>query len=259
MKIVILCGGFGVRIRDVADDIPKPMISIGGYPILWHIMKYYALYEFRDFILCLGYKGHTIKNFFLNYDFLTKDFTFNLGHLETVQFHNDHAETGWRITFAETGLNAMTGGRIRKIRQYVEDEENFMLTYGDGVGDIDLDKLLKFHFAHKKVLTITGVRPPGRFGELSEKEDEVTGFNEKPQVSSGRISGGFFVCRKRLFDYLCDRDDLVFEQEPMHRLVKDGEVMLYRHDGFWQPMDTYRDYRFLNDLIEKGEAPWIKW
>jgi glucose-1-phosphate cytidylyltransferase len=260
MKTIILCGGFGIRIRDVADDIPKPMISVGGYPILWHVMKYYSLYNFNKFILCLGYKGQVIKDFFLHYDVITKDFTFVLGKNKPIAFHSDHAETGWEITFAETGLYSMTGARINKIAKYVSGEENFMLTYGDGIGDIDLAKLIDFHLSHKKILTLTGVRPPGRFGEIElNKRNQVTGFNEKPQVSGGRISGGFFVCRNTLFDYLEDRDNLVFEQDPMQHLVKDKELMVYKHDGFWQPMDTYRDYKLLNELMENGKAPWVKW
>lgn len=260
MKTVILCGGFGTRIRDVADDIPKPMIPVGDVPILWHIMKYYSLFSHRQFVLCLGYKGRVIKDFFLNYDAYVSDFTIKTGHRREFTFHADHPEMDWEVTLAETGIKAYTGARVRKIRKYVEQEENFFLTYGDGVGDIDLDKLLAFHKAHGRVLTVSGVRPPGRFGELEAAESgQVTGFNEKPQVSAGRISAGFFVCRREIFDYLDDREDLVFEQEPMRRLVADDQLMMYRHDGFWHPMDTYRDYAYLNALVEKREAPWMRW
>jgi glucose-1-phosphate cytidylyltransferase len=260
MKTVILCGGFGTRIRDVAEDIPKPMIPVGGVPILWHIMKYYTLFKHRQFILCLGYKGRAVKDFFLNYDAYVSDFTIKTGDNRKIAFHGAHPETDWEVTMAETGLKAYTGARVRRIAKYVEGEEDFFLTYGDGVGDIDLDKLLAFHRAHKRILTVTGVRPPGRFGELEHADDGcVTGFNEKPQVSAGRISAGFFVCNKRIFDYLDDREELVFEQEPMRKLVVENQLMMYRHDGFWHPMDTYRDYSYLNGLVENREAPWMLW
>ena len=259
MKVVILCGGFGTRIRDVVDDIPKPMISIGRYPILWHIMKYYASYGHKEFVLCLGYKGQTIKDFFLNYEAHTKDFTIVLGRGGGLRFHTNHEESDWDVTLVDTGLNAMTGARIRKIKKYVGDDEQFMLTYGDGVGDIDIEKLLAFHKAHGKILTVTGVRPPGRFGELrSDPNGLVSEFNEKPQATGGRISGGFFVCRREIFKYLDEREDLVFEVEPMSRLVADRQLCLYEHDGFWQPMDTSREYQLLNSIYAKGNAPWVR-
>jgi glucose-1-phosphate cytidylyltransferase len=260
MKTVILCGGFGTRIRDVAEDVPKPMLPIGGLPILWHIMKYYASWNHRQFVLCLGYKSRAIKDFFLNYEAYTNDFTLCLGSANPPRYHDAHPDSGWEITLAETGLKTMTGGRVARIRKYVEDERDFLLTYGDGVGDVDLERLLEFHRAHGKILTVTGVHPPGRFGELEYGHDAVvTGFNEKPQVSGGRISAGFFACRRELFDYLPLREDLVFEQEPMRRIVADGQLMIYEHDGFWQPMDTYRDYTFLNQLWDSERAPWLRW
>ncbi len=260
MKVVILCGGYGTRIRDVADDIPKPMIPIGGFPILWHIMKYYSQYGMNRFVLCLGYKSNVVKDFFLNYEARINDFTITLGNAKSIEYHNQHAETEWQVTLAETGLDAMTGARVKKIQKYVMDEDNFMLTYGDGVSNIDLARVMQFHLSHGKVLTVSGVRPPGRFGELMSGPDgTVTEFNEKPQATGGRISGGFFVCRRELFDYLDDREDLVFELDPMRRLVREGQLMVYEHDGFWQPMDTYRDYLLLNKLYEKGEAPWVMW
>ena len=258
MKVVILCGGYGTRIRDIAENIPKPMIPIGRYPILWHIMKYYAGYGHCDFVLCLGYKGEIIKDFFLNYEAHTKDFTITLGRKAEIEFHTDHDESDWRVTLAHTGLNALTGARIARIRKYVNNEQ-FMLTYGDGVGDVDLSRLLEFHISHGKALTVTGVRPPGRFGELVSRQGRVTEFNEKPQATDGLISGGFFVASPRLFDYLDDREDLVFEQEPMRQMVADGQLMVFEHDGFWQPMDTSRDYQLLNALYEKGKAPWVRW
>jgi len=257
MKVVILCGGYGTRIRDVAEDIPKPMIPIGPHPILWHIMKYYSYFGFHDFVLCLGYKKQVIKDFFINYEAHTKDFTINLGKKDDLEFHTNHDESDWIVTLADTGLDSMTGARIAKIRKYVG-EDDFMLTYGDGVGDVDIDKLLDFHRSHGKVLTLTGVRPPGRFGELVTKSGMVEEFNEKPQATGGRISGGYFVASSRIFDYLDGDDTLVFEKEPMRKLVADGELMVYEHNSFWQPMDTSREYILLNDLYNSGKAPWIK-
>jgi glucose-1-phosphate cytidylyltransferase len=258
LKVVILAGGFGTRIRDIAEDIPKPMIPIGPYPILWHIMKYYASYGHRDFVLCLGYKGKVIRDFFLNYEAYTRDVTLELGNMSALSFHSDHAESNWRVTLSDTGLNTMTGGRIAKIARYVGDED-FLLTYGDGVGDIDLDALLAFHRKHGKVLTLSGVRPPGRFGELRSTDGIVTEFNEKPQATGGRISGGYFVANKRIFEYLRSGDSLVFEQEPMRRLVEEGNLMVFEHDGFWQPMDTSREYQVLNSMYSQGRAPWVRW
>jgi glucose-1-phosphate cytidylyltransferase len=261
MKVVILCGGLGTRIRDVADNIPKPMIPIGDLPILWHIMKYYAHFGHREFVLCLGYQGKVVKDFFLNYGAHTRDFTINLGGNHAIEYHSDHLESNWKVTLAETGLDSMTGSRIKRVEKYLLDQDNFMLTYGDGVGDIDLDRLLKFHLSHGKLLTLSGVRPPGRFGEvMNDPNGLVTEFNQSPQATGGRISGGFFVCRRELLKAIKAGDDgIVFEKEPMHQWVRDKQVMIYEHDGFWQPMDTYRDYVFLKSLYEKNEAPWVKW
>lgn len=261
MQVVILCGGYGTRIRDVADNIPKPMIPIGPQPILWHIMKYYAHFGHKDFILCLGYKGQVIKDFFLNYEAHTKDFTLTLGKQNEIEFHSVHKESNWRVTLADTGMETMTGARIARIHKYVGNND-FMLTYGDAVGDVDIETLLATHRAHGKALTVTGVRPPGRFGELASVGQRVVEFNEKPQATGGRISGGYFVATPKLFDYLDDADDLVFEQGPMRKLVADGELMMFEHDGFWQPMDTSRDYQLLNALYANGKgskAPWVKW
>lgn len=259
MKVVILCGGQGTRIRDVSDNIPKPMLPIGNLPILWHIMKFYAHWGHQDFVLCLGYKGQAIKDFFLNYQAHTSDFTITLGgKQQKVVYHNDHPEADWQVTLAETGLDSMTGARLRRARKFVADD-TFMLTYGDGLSDIDLDALLKFHKSHGKVMTVTGVRPPGRFGELGSADGRVTEFNEKPQATGGRISGGYFICEQALFDYLPEGDDLIFEQEPIRALVKEGQLMVYEHDGFWQPLDTYRDYTYLNNLISAERAPWMIW
>lgn len=260
MKVVILCGGQGTRIRDVADHVPKPMIPIGPYPILWHIMKHYAGFGHAEFVLCLGYKSHAIKDFFLNYEAHTNDMTITLGTAKGLEFHGDHDESGWRVTLAETGLDALTATRIAKIRRYVGDSDTFLLTYGDGVSDVDVDALVAFHKAHGRILTVTGVRPPGRFGEMmAEGNGQVREFNEKPQTSEGRISGGFFVCSRRLFDYLDSTADQMLEVEPMRRLVKDGQMMMFPHDGFWQCMDTQRDYGLLNALWAQGHAPWKTW
>jgi glucose-1-phosphate cytidylyltransferase len=262
MKLVLLCGGFGTRIRDVSDNLPKPMIPIGNYPILWHIMKYYSHWGHRDFVLCLGYKSDVIKHFFLNYEAFTRDFTVRLGRAtqHTVQYHTSHDEADWAVTLAETGANAMTGARLSRVKKYLIDEEDFFLNYGDGVGNVDLEKLVAFHKSHGKALTVTGVRPPGRFGELvADVRGQVTEFNEKPQAVAGLISGGFFVCNRRIFSYLDQTEGLVFEKGPMKRLAAEGEMMVYPHDGFWQPMDTHREYLLLNELYANRQAPWVVW
>lgn len=260
MKTVILCGGRGTRIRDVADNIPKPMIPVGGLPILWHLMKYYAHWGHHEFVLCLGYKAEVIKDFFLNYKTRTSDFTLTLGESQEIQFHTKNQEFDWRVTLVDTGLEAMTGARIRKVEKYLDGDENFFLTYGDGLSNVDLGKLMAFHQSHGKIMTLSGVHPTGRFGEIiSDAEGQVVEFNEKPSVSGGRVSGGFFVCRRKIFQYLDSREDLVFESEPMGRLAKDRQLGLYEHNGFWQPMDTYRDYVALNALVSRGNAPWMLW
>lgn len=261
MKTVILCGGYGTRIREVAENLPKPMIPVGDHPILWHIMKYYSVFGYKDFVLCLGYKSDVIRNYFFNYGAIPKDITITLGEDLPKIPRERNGETGWNITLAETGLDAMTGARVKRIQRYVGDDENFMLTYGDGVGNIDIDALVKFHLSHGKIATVTGVHPPGRFGELSydDKTKNVKGFNEKPQVSEGRINGGFFIFRKELFDYLDDNEDLVLEQGPIRKLVADGQLQVFEHDGFWQPMDTSREYGLLNDIYKKNQAPWVIW
>ena len=257
MKVVILCGGLGTRIRGVSDDIPKPMIPVGNLPILWHIMQHYAAFGHKDFILCLGYKGNVIRDFFLNHEAHTKDFTICLGKSSTITYHNRDTMLNWNVTLAETGENTMTGARIAKIKKYIGSDPTFMLTYGDGLGNIDLHALLRFHQAHQKIMTITGVKPPGRFGELKiNAQQMITGFNEKPQATAGCISGGFFVCQREIFNYLNDDENLMFEEAPIKTLVALRQAAAYQHDGFWQPMDTYRDYLYLNTLIKKGEMPW---
>lgn len=258
MKVVILAGGYGTRIRDVSDDIPKPMIPIGPYPILWHIMRSYAHFGHKEFIICVGYKGHLIKNFFLNYEAYTRDFTIRFGRNAGVSYHSEPDVSDWSVTLADTGTRSMTGARVSRIRKYVRDED-FLLTYGDGVSDVDISQLIAFHKSHGRILTVTGVRPPGRFGEMATTHNgRVAEFNEKPQATAGRISGGFFVAGPRLFEYLDEREDLVFEQGPMRQLVQDGQLMMYEHDGFWQPMDTSREFQLLNSLYEAGKAPWVR-
>lgn len=236
------------------------MIPIGGRPILWHIMKGYEASGFSEFVLCLGYKGEAISAFFLNFEAYTNDLTITLGPTRTVEIHGQNQPCEWRVTLANTGAQAFTGARVRRIEKFIGDDETFMLTYGDGLSDVDLPRLIDFHRKHGKVLTVTGVRPPGRFGEMEMSDDGcVLEFNEKPQASDGLISGGFFVCNRKIFDYLDDREHLTLEQEPIQRLVADGQMMVYRHDGFWQCMDTARDHSLLNRLWHDGEAPWKKW
>ena len=258
VKVVILCGGQGTRLREETETRPKPMIEIGGRPILWHIMKIYAHYGHNEFVICLGYKGHMIRDYFLNYKARTNDFTIDLANPREIQFHNGRFEEDWRITMAETGEVALTGARVRKIKKYI-DGKTFLLTYGDGVADINIERLMDFHFSHGKIATVTGVRPMSRFGEMVADNGRVLNFAEKPQTSSGIINGGFFVFDYRVFGYLDDREDLSLEGEPLHRLVDDGQLMVYNHDGFWQPMDTYREYMLLNRIWNENEAPWRVW
>ncbi len=258
MQVVILCGGQGTRIRDVADDIPKPMIPIGDRPILWHIMKSFAEQGFTDFILCLGYKSWIIKRFFLDYQLAGSDFRVDLRAPGHIQVYGPPLEENWRVTLAETGLEAMTGCRIKRIEKYVTDE-HFLLTYGDGLADIDLLRLVQLHREHGKIGTVTAVRTPGRWGEMAFDDQLVTDFTEKPLLSSGRVSGGFFVFQRRLFERLQDDPDLVFELGPLKELARDRELVAYFHDGFWHAMDNSRDYKHLNDLWATGQAPWKTW
>jgi glucose-1-phosphate cytidylyltransferase len=258
MQVVILCGGQGTRIRDVADDIPKPMIPIGDRPILWHIMKGFAHHGFTDFILCLGYKGWIIKRYFLDYHLANSDFSLSLGTHGDLRIHGSNPEEDWNVTLAETGLDAMTGCRMKRIERYIMGDD-FMLTYGDGVADINIRQLVDFHRGHGKLGTVTAVRPPGRFGEIDLDGNQVVEFNEKPLLTRGRISGGFFVFQRRMFDRLQNDVGLVFEQAPLMQLARDGQLMAHLHNGFWQPMDNSRDYKYLNELWEAGKAPWNCW
>ena len=257
MKVVILCGGMGTRLREETEFRPKPLVEIGGKPILWHIMKTYAHYGFKEFVLCLGYKGHLIKEYFLNYRVMQSDFTLQLDSPEHPHFHQGSGPEDWSITFAETGAEAMTGARLKRIEKYIL-EDKFLMTYGDGVANLDVGKLLEFHRGHGKIATVTGVRTPSRYGELSVLEGRVKRFSEKPLAEEGFISGGFFVFQRRLFDYLSDDDSCVLEREPLESLAQEGQLMGYLHPGYWHCMDTYRDFIILNDLWRQG-APWKIW
>jgi glucose-1-phosphate cytidylyltransferase len=256
VKTVILCGGLGTRLREETEYRPKPMVDIGGRPILWHIMKLYAHHGFREFVLCLGYKGHVIKEYFLNYEALNNDFTMCLGRDARIRYDNSHEEQNFTVTLADTGLNTMTGGRIKRIQKYV-DNSRFLMTYGDGVADVDIPELLRFHESHGKLATLTSVRPVSRFGVIDLEGEKVTHFLEKPQ-EKGWINGGFFVLEPGVFDYL-GGDSCVLEGEPLERLAADGQLMAYRHEGFFFAMDTYREYLYLNELWQSGKAPWRVW
>lgn len=262
MKVMILCGGQGTRLREETEFRPKPLVEIAGRPIIWHIMKMYAVHGFKQFVLCLGYKGWLIKEYFLNYKSYNNDFTLQLGFDRAVEYHtasDSHASSeDWRITFVETGLNTMTGYRVRQAARYIQ-EDDFMLTYGDGVSDVNVGELVRFHREHGKIGTVTAVATPGRFGELGlDSGLQVHRFAEKPSGGS-IISGGFFVFKRAFFGYLPDDPDCVMEKAPMEKLSADGQLMAYRHPGFWQAMDTYREFVYLNDLWDKGAAPWKTW
>jgi glucose-1-phosphate cytidylyltransferase len=258
MQVVILCGGHGTRIRDVADDIPKPMIPIGGQPILWHIMKSYAHFGFRRFILCLGYKSWSIKQYFLDYALASSDLTVDLDGSAGVRIRSPYRLEDWEVTLAETGLDTMTGGRVKRIQKYL-DGEHFMLTYGDGVADVDLGKLASFALKSGKLGTVTAVQPPSRFGEIEIEDGRVVECNEKPPVTQGYINGGFLVFHRRFVERLPERDDLVLEHGPLYDLAHEGELTAYVHRGFWHCMDSSRDYHLLNNLWARGTAPWCTW
>ena len=260
MKAVILCGGLGTRIRDASEVIPKPLLPIGGKPVVWHIMKTYASYGITDFVLCLGYKGWLVKEYFLNYRAMTCDVALTLGRPDEARMLGARGEDDWRVTLAETGESTATGGRLAAIRRYVADDDLCLLTYGDGVADIDIGALIAFHREHGKVATVTAVRPPGRYGEIRRIDGLVREFREKPQATEGTINGGFFVFdTKRIWDYLGDDPQASLEGEPMQRLVRDRQLAAYLHTGFWQPMDTLREYNALNEMWASGNAPWATW
>lgn len=257
MKVVILAGGFGTRISEESHLKPKPMVEIGGRPILWHIMKIYSYYGFNDFIICLGYKGYCIKEYFAHYFLHEADITFDFRITNEQIIHNHHAEP-WKVTLVDTGLNTLTGGRVKRVQSYIGNEP-FMLTYGDGVSDVNITKLVEFHKMKGKLATVTSIQPVGRFGTLDLSEDDVVrSFQEKPQGEGGWINGGFFVLQPEVFDYI-ENDNTIFERDPMEKLAKDKQLVAYRHKGFWQPMDTMRDKDSLESLWQKNKAPWKLW
>ncbi|WP_227938054.1 glucose-1-phosphate cytidylyltransferase [Alkalihalobacillus deserti] len=257
MKVVILAGGFGTRISEETQQKPKPMIEIGDKPILWHIMQLYSRYGYNDFIICLGYKSHVIKEYFANYLLYHSDVTFDFSKDNKCTIHN-HSTEPWKVTLVETGLNTLTGGRIKKIQKYIGDE-TFMLTYGDGVGDINIKKLVKFHQEHGQLATLTTTQPQGRFGALALSENQtVKKFQEKVKGDGGWINAGFFVLQPDIFNYICNGDETIFEREPLENLAKDGQLMAFKHSGFWYPMDTLRDKKYLDDLWNSGNATWVQ-
>jgi glucose-1-phosphate cytidylyltransferase len=254
-KVVILCGGLGTRLREETEYKPKPMVEIGGKPILWHIMRTYAKYGYNEFVLCLGYKGEMIKDYFYHYKIRNNDFTIEL-NTKNIAFHDHDAENDWKITLVDTGKDAMTGARVKRVEKYV-DTDMFMLTYGDGVTDLNIKKLIEFHKSHGKIGTVTGVYPPSHYGQLDILGDVVHSFKEKPREGqAGAISGGYFVFDRKIFDYLSTDDSCIFERDPLERLAQEKQLKVLHYNGFWQCMDTYRDSKFLNDLWDSGKAPW---
>ncbi|MEQ3548989.1 glucose-1-phosphate cytidylyltransferase [Pseudonocardia nematodicida] len=259
--VVILCGGKGTRIREASESLPKAMVEIGGRPIAWHIMKSYREAGYRRFILCLGYKSWAIKEYFLDYRARSADFTLSMAEKHRIDFHDTSVGEDFEITFAETGLETATGSRVRMIKQYV-DTENFFLTYGDGVGTVDINKLAAEHEASGKVGTVTGVHPTSKFGEMQVEGNRVVEFNEKPTQVTGFVSGGFFAFKKEFLDSYLGADgdaDVWLEHEPLQKLARDGELNVHRHEGFWSAMDTFKDYEYLNGLWAKDKAPWKTW
>ena len=252
MKVIILAGGFGTRLSEYTESIPKPMVTVGGKPILWHIMNTYAKFEHKDFYVALGYKAEAIKEYFLNYRTLNSDFTVDLSNGGIVAHQQDIVD--WKVTLVDTGLNSMTGGRVRRMQDFIGDE-TFLLTYGDGVADVDISALVEFHKSHGKMVTVSAVHPSARFGELDINNNIVTSFKEKPQVTQGWINGGYFVIEPKFFD-LIEGDDTILEKEPLEKVAQMGELMSYQHDGFWQCMDTKRDRDLLESLWESDNAPW---
>ena len=257
MKVLLLAGGLGTRLSEETDIKPKPMLDIGGKPILWHIMKTYSHYGFNDFVILLGYKGYYIKEYFANYFLHQSNVTIDISN-GNMEVHNNSSEP-WKITLLDTGLNAMTGARIKKAKKHIGNE-TFLLTYGDGVADINIKKTLDFHTQHGKLMTMTSAQPDGRFGALNiDKNNQVLEFKEKPRGDGSWINAGYFICQPDVLDYIDDGDDVVFEQEPLRNLAKKGEIYTYKHDGFWMPMDTLRDKIKLNELFNNKTAPWVVW
>ena len=255
MKVVILAGGFGTRLAEETHSIPKPMVEIGGKPILWHIMKIYSTYGFNDFVICLGYKGYVIKEYFANYFLHNSDVTIDIKN-NSMEIHNNYSEP-WKVTLVDTGLDTMTGGRIKRVAKYLDDE-TFMLTYGDGVGDINIKELVEFHKNHGKLATVTATQPEGRFGALKLENNKVANFAEKMDNRNSWINGGFFVLEPEVINYIKD-DTTIWEREPLEKLSKDGELMAYFHNGFWKPMDKLKDKMELEEMWGSGDAPWRIW
>lgn len=254
MKVVLLAGGLGTRMREETEFRPKPMVEVGGRPVLWHIMKLFAQHGLNEFVICAGYKSEQIKEYFLNYEARNNDFTVHLGSKDQIQYHGNHDESDWTVTVADTGPTTMTGGRIKAVERYL-DGEPFLATYGDGISNVDITSLVEFHRSHGKLATMTAVRPTSRFGVLDLEDDgKVGSFREKPQTD-GWINVGYFVFEPEVLGYLSE--DSVLEQEPLAKLAVDGELVAHRHTGFWQPMDTYREAQILNDLWNQGRAPWL--
>ena len=257
MKVVILCGGLGTRLREETEFRPKPMVPVGNRPILWHIMKFYARYGFKEFILCLGYKGEVIKDYFRNYQWYSSDVTLKLGPVPQITYHNQHPEEDWQVTLLDTGQSTQTGGRVRRALAYIPDDE-FLLTYGDGLCNVNVAELIRFHHKNGGLATLTAVRPSGRFGELSLSGDAITSFREKPETESGYVNGGFFVVNKKIGDYL-PNDASIFEFDALPRVAEAGKLHAFRHDAFWQCMDNPREMEILNKLWQQGQAPWKVW
>lgn len=257
MKAVILAGGFGTRLSEATNLIPKPMVEIGGKPILWHIMKTYSEHGINEFIICCGYKGYIIKEWFANYFLHTSDVTINLKNNE-MEVHNTHSED-WKVTLVDTGLNTMTGGRIKRIQKYIGNE-TFCLTYGDGVSDVDITESIKIHEESGKTLTVTAYKPQGKFGSLELSEDgDVNSFTEKPAGDGMWINAGYFVCEPKVFDYITEGDSTIFERTPLENIAADGKMMSFKHRGFWKPMDILKDNKELNEMWDTSTAPWKIW
>ena len=259
LTAVILCGGKGTRLRDINESNPKPMTPIGNFPVVWHIMKIFSTYGIKDFILCLGYKKEVFIDYFLNYHKFVSDITLNPSKPNEIKFHSNFTED-WNITLADTGVETMTGGRVKRIEKYLSDNQPFFLTYGDAVADINIEELYETHLSSNNLITVSGVHPEGRFGEIEFSNGDVVSFNEKPQVSSGFVNGGFMLVEKDFITkYLQNDDDLIFEEEPMCQAVKDNNMGVYCHSGFWQCMDTPREYKVLQKLWSDNIAPWKIW
>ncbi|PZX19171.1 glucose-1-phosphate cytidylyltransferase [Breznakibacter xylanolyticus] len=257
MKVVLLAGGFGTRLSEETKSIPKPMVKIGDMPIIWHIMKTYSHYGYNDFVVCLGYKGYALKEWFSNYFVHTSDITIDLSNNQ-LEVHNNRSEP-WRVTLVETGLHTMTGGRIKRVQKYIGNEP-FMLTYGDGVSDVNIAELVKQHNGSNKLLTVTAYKPQGKFGSLEIADDgNVTAFTEKPAGDGMWINAGFFVCQPEVFDFIKEGDQTIFERNPLETIASQGLMNSFKHRGFWKPMDTLRDNTELNEMWEKGKAPWKTW